>query len=77
MWAPAPQDVYPTPATVSIDPGPIARVLEGKTRPTHFAGVALVCTKVVNVAITGAKGMYLVQVLKNGKVYKTVKVVKK
>ena len=33
--------------------------------------------QVVNVAITGAKGMYLVQVLKNGKVYKTVKVVKK
>ena len=47
VWAPAPQDVYPTPATVTIDPGPIARVLEGKTRPTHFAGVALVCTKVV------------------------------
>ena len=33
--------------------------------------------QVVNVAITGTKGMYLVQVLKNGKVYKTVKVVKK
>ena len=48
VWAPAPQDVYPTPVTVSIDPGPIARVLEGKTRPTHFAGVALVCSKVVN-----------------------------
>ena len=39
VWAPAPQDVYPTPVTVTIDPGPIARVLEGKTRPTHFAGV--------------------------------------
>ena len=48
VWAPAPQNVYPTPATVTIDPGPIARVLEGKTRPTHFAGVALVCSKVVN-----------------------------
>ena len=33
--------------------------------------------QVVNVAITGAKGMYLVQVLKNGKVYKTVKVFKR
>ena len=33
--------------------------------------------QVVNVAITGAKGMYLVQVLKDGKIYKTVKVVKK
>ena len=33
--------------------------------------------QVVNVAISGAKGMYLVQVLKEGKIYKTVKVVKK
>ena len=33
--------------------------------------------QVVNVAITGTKGMYLVQVLKDGKVYKTVKVIKK
>ena len=33
--------------------------------------------QVVNVAITGAKGMYLVQVLKDGKIYKIVKVVKK
>ena len=33
--------------------------------------------QVVNVAITGAKGMYLVQVLKDGNIYKTVKVVKK
>lgn len=33
--------------------------------------------QIVNVAITGAKGMYLVQVLKDGKIYKTVKVIKK
>lgn len=31
---------------------------------------------VVNVAITGAKGLYIVRVLKNGKQYKAVKVVK-
>ena len=69
MWAPAPQDVYPTPATVTIDPGPIARVLEGKTRPTHFAGVALVCTKVVNlvrpdVALYGQKDAQQLAVLR-------------
>ena len=69
VWAPAPQDVYPTPATVSIDPGPIARVLEGKTRPTHFAGVALVCTKVVNlvrpdVALYGQKDAQQLAVLR-------------
>ena len=69
VWAPAPQDVYPTPATVTIDPGPIARVLEGKTRPTHFSGVALVCTKVVNlvrpdVALYGQKDAQQLAVLR-------------
>jgi len=69
VWAPAPQDVYPTPVTVSIDPGPIARVLEGKTRPTHFAGVALVCSKVVNlvrpdVALYGQKDAQQLAVLR-------------
>ena len=69
VWAPAPQDVYPTPATVTIDPGPIARILEGKTRPTHFAGVALVCTKVVNrvrpdVALYGQKDAQQLAVLR-------------
>ena len=69
VWAPTPQDVYPTPATVTIDPGPIARVLEGKTRPTHFAGVALVCTKVVNlvrpdVALYGQKDAQQLAVLR-------------
>ena len=60
VWAPSPEDAYPEPVTVSIDPGPIARVLEGKTRPTHFGGVALVCTKVMglvcpDVALFGEK----------------------
>ena len=69
VWAPAPQDVYPTPATVTIDPGPIARVLEGKMRPTHFAGVALVCSKVVNlvrpdVALYGQKDAQQLAVLR-------------
>ncbi|MGO3795913.1 MAG: pantoate--beta-alanine ligase [Pauljensenia sp.] len=60
VYAPDPADVYPTPPRVTIDPGPIARVLEGATRPTHLAGVALVVTKVINltrpdVAIFGQK----------------------
>lgn len=49
VWAPNPREVYPDGTTVTIDPGPIASVLEGATRPTHFAGVALVCTKVVGI----------------------------
>ena len=48
IYAPEPEDVYPAPARITLDPGPIARVLEGTTRPTHLAGVALVVTKVIN-----------------------------
>lgn len=33
--------------------------------------------QVVNVAISGARGIYFVQVMKNGKTYKTLKVIKK
>lgn len=49
VWAPQPRDVYLEEPRVTIDPGPIAHVLEGATRPTHLAGVALVVTKVINV----------------------------
>ena len=43
IFAPTPEVIYPSgqPA-VRIDPGPIATVLEGRTRPTHFAGVCQV-----------------------------------
>ena len=43
VFAPTPEVIYPAgqPA-VRIDPGPIATVLEGRTRPTHFAGVCQV-----------------------------------
>ena len=60
VWAPQPPDVYLTDPRITIDPGPIARVLEGATRPTHLAGVALIVTKVIgltrpDVAIFGQK----------------------
>lgn len=60
VYAPRPAAVYPVPPQVSLDPGPIAGVLEGATRPTHFAGVALVVTKMLNlirpdVAVFGQK----------------------
>lgn len=43
VFAPTPEVIYPAgqPA-VRIDPGPVATVLEGRTRPTHFAGVCQV-----------------------------------
>ena len=40
VFAPTPQVMYPAgEPTVRLDPGPMATVLEGATRPTHFAGV--------------------------------------
>lgn len=60
VWAPPNDDAYPVPATTRIDAGPVAHILEGATRPTHFAGVALVVTKALNlirpeVALFGQK----------------------
>ena len=60
VYAPEAEDVYPREPLVRIDPGPMAAVLEGKTRPTHFAGVLQVVHKVLNlvrpdVALFGQK----------------------
>lgn len=43
VFAPTPEVMYPGgEPQVRIDPGPIATVLEGRTRPTHFGGVCQV-----------------------------------
>ena len=43
VFAPTPEVIYPSgDPQVTINPGPIATVLEGVTRPTHFAGVCQV-----------------------------------
>lgn len=61
VFAPAASEIYPFgQARVTINPGPTAAVLEGKTRPTHFAGVLQVVHKVINlvrpnVAVFGQK----------------------
>ncbi len=60
VFAPSDSEVYPNEPLVRIDPGPVAQVLEGATRPGHFAGVLQVVHKVFNlvhpeVAIFGQK----------------------
>lgn len=48
VFAPSDSEMYPREPLVRIDPGPVATVFEGKTRPTHFAGVLQVVHKVFN-----------------------------
>lgn len=48
VFAPSDAEMYPREPLVRIDPGPAATVLEGQTRPGHFAGVLQVVHKVMN-----------------------------
>ncbi len=61
VFAPGVDEVYPGgEPQVSVDPGPLAAVLEGVSRPTHFRGVLTVVSKLFglvqpDVAVFGEK----------------------
>ena len=61
VFAPSVEEVYPGgDPHVTIDPGPLAAELEGKSRPTHFHGVLTVVAKLFglvrpDVAVFGEK----------------------
>ena len=61
VFAPGPDEVYPGgDPQVTVAPGPLATVLEGASRPTHFAGVLTVVAKLFglvrpDVAVFGEK----------------------
>ncbi len=61
VFVPSVDEVYPGgDPQVSVDPGPLARVLEGASRPTHFHGVLTVVAKLFglvrpDVAVFGEK----------------------
>jgi pantoate--beta-alanine ligase len=61
VFAPSVDEVYPGgDPQVTVDPGPMAKVLEGASRPTHFAGVLTVVAKLLglvrpDVAVFGEK----------------------
>lgn len=61
VFAPEPAEVYPDgDPQVTVDPGPLATVLEGAIRPTHFRGVLTVVAKLLglvrpDVAVFGEK----------------------
>ena len=48
VFAPSTDEMYPNGYETSIDVGSVAKPFEGKRRPTHFAGVATVVLKLLN-----------------------------
>ncbi len=49
VFAPAVEDVYPGgPPLVTVHPGPMGELLEGASRPGHFAGMLTVVNKLLN-----------------------------
>ncbi len=49
VFAPTAASIYPDGFATSVDVGPVARGFEGASRPTHFAGVATVVLKLLNI----------------------------
>jgi pantoate--beta-alanine ligase len=45
VFAPDHAQIYPRPQLVTVDPGPMGQVLEGKSRPGFFSGVLTVVLK--------------------------------
>lgn len=61
VFAPAPEDMYPTGApVVTVDPGPVGRLFEGQARPRLFSGALTVVAKLFSavrpdIAVFGEK----------------------
>ena len=47
VFAPPAVQMYPQPQLVTVDPGPVGRILEGESRPGHFSGVLTVVAKLL------------------------------
>jgi pantoate--beta-alanine ligase len=47
VFAPSAAQMYPRPQLITVDPGPVGRILEGESRPGHFSGVLTVVAKLI------------------------------
>jgi pantoate--beta-alanine ligase len=59
IFHPSVDQIYPPAFKTRVDPGPLGEVLEGKSRPGHFAGVLTVVLKLFN--LTQPKRAYFGQ----------------
>jgi pantoate--beta-alanine ligase len=59
IFHPTVDQIYPSAFKTRVDPGPLGEVLEGKSRPGHFAGVLTVVLKLFN--LTQPKRAYFGQ----------------
>lgn len=50
VFAPSVEQMYPQPAVLRFDFGPLERVMEGAKRPGHFNGVGIVVSKLFHLA---------------------------
>ena len=49
VFHPEPDEIYPEPSKTQVLVEDLSRSMEGRFRPGHFAGVALVCAKLFNI----------------------------
>lgn len=49
VFAPSAEQMYPHGNTTAVDPGEIATLLDGASRPGHFRGVATIVTRLFNI----------------------------
>ena len=69
VYLPTVEAMYPTGFATTVDPGPLAHILEGASRPGHFAGVATVVVKLLttcepDVAYFGEKDLQQLAVVR-------------
>jgi pantoate--beta-alanine ligase len=49
VFAPSPEEMYPSPPLIRVDPGPVGQLLEGQSRPGFFTGVLTIVLKLFEV----------------------------